>query len=72
MAIPFGYQFRGAMQALFRLDHGLGGETIFAASVLAEFDQIWGATHRAHHFVELVETVAMPMRELSDVALREG
>ena len=72
MAIPFGHQFGGAMQALFRLDHLAGGEAIVAASVLAEFDQIWGAAHRAHHLVELVDPVAMPVRELRHVALREG
>ena len=67
-----GHQFGGTMQARFRLDHRARGEAILATSVLAEFEQIWGATHRAHHFVELVDPVAMPMRELGDVALGEG
>ena len=49
MAIPFGHQFGGAVQALFRLDHLARSEAILAASVLAEFDQIGRATHRAHH-----------------------
>ena len=72
MALPFRHQFGGAVQALFRLDHLARGEAILAASVLAEFDQIWRATHRAHDLVELVDPVAMPMRELRHVALREG
>ena len=72
MALPFRHQFGGAVQALFRLDHLAGGEAILAASVLAEFDQIWRATHRAHHLVELVDPVAVPVRELRHVALREG
>ena len=38
MAIPFRHEFGGAVQALFRLDHGAGREAIFAASVLAKFD----------------------------------
>jgi hypothetical protein len=66
------HQFRCAVQALFRLDHQARGEAILAASVLAEFDQIWGATHRAHDVVKLVEPVAVPVRELGDVALRKG
>ncbi len=59
------------MQALFHLDHRGRGEAIFTASVLTEFDQIWDATHRANHVVELVDAVAMPVRELRHVALRE-
>ena len=72
MALPFGHQFGGAVQALFRLDHLAGREPILAASVLAEFDQIWRAAHRAHDLVELVDPVAVTMRELRHVALREG
>ena len=72
MAFPFRHQFGGAVQALFRLDHVAGGEAIFAASVLAEFDQIGRAAHRAHDLVELVDPVAVPMRELRHVAAREG
>src|SRR4029079_14057060 len=45
---------------------------IFAASVPAEFDQIGCATHRAHYLVELLDPVAVPMRELRHVAAREG
>ena len=55
MAFPFRHEFGGAMQALFGLDHLAGGEAIFAASVLAEFDQIGRAAHRAHDLVELVD-----------------
>ena len=72
MALPFGHQFGGVVQALFRLDHLARGEAIFAPSVLAEFDQIGRAAHRAHHLVELVDPVAVPMRELRHVAAREG
>ena len=60
------------MQALFGLDHLAGGEAILAASVLAEFDQIGRCAHRAHHLVELLDPVAVPMRELRHVAAREG
>src|SRR5579863_8515038 len=60
------------MQALFRLDHLGRGEAIFAAPILAEFDQIWGATHRAYDVVELVDAVAMTMRELRQITVREG
>ena len=72
MALPFRHQFGGAVQALFRLDHLAGGEAIFAASVLAEFDQIGRTAHRAHDLVELVDAVAVPVRELRHVAPREG
>ena len=72
MALALGHQFGGAVQALFGLDHGAGGKPIFAASVPAEFDQIGCATHRAHYLVELVDPVAVPMRELRHVAAREG
>jgi hypothetical protein len=60
------------VQALFGLNHLAGREAILAASVLAEFDQIWRATHRTHDVVELVDPVAVPVRELRHVALREG
>src|SRR5271168_5031359 len=60
------------MQALFGLNHLAGGEAILSASVLAEFDQIWRATHRAHDLLELVDPIAVPVRELRHVALREG
>src|SRR5579863_2267700 len=72
MAFPFRHQFGGAMQALFGLNHLAGREAIFAADILAEFDQIWSATHRAHDLVELVEPVAVAMRELRQVALGKG
>ena len=60
------------MQALLSLDHLAGGEAIFAASVLADFDEIWRATYRANDLVELVDPVAVPVRKLRHVALREG
>jgi hypothetical protein len=72
MAFPFCHQFGRAMQALFGLNHFVRREAILAASVLAEFDQIWRAAHRAHDLVELVDAIAVPVRELRHVAAREG
>ena len=72
MALPFRHEFGGAVQALFGLDHVAGGEAVFAASVLAEFDQIGRIPHRAHDLVELLDAVAVPVRELRHVAPREG
>ena len=72
MAFPFGHEFGGAVQALFGLDHLAGGEAILAATVLAEFDQIGRVAHRAHDLVELLDPVAVPVRELRHVAPREG
>jgi hypothetical protein len=72
MAFPFCHEFSGQMQAPFGLDHGTLGEAVLTVDILAEFDQIGCASHRAHHFVELVEPVAMPVRKLRHVALRKG
>ena len=72
MAFPFRHQFGGAVQALFGLDHLAGGEAILAASVLAQFDQIGRVAHRAHDGVELLDPVAVPVREHRHVAPREG
>src|SRR5262249_46546161 len=72
MAFPFSHHLSGAVQTLFCLDHGACGEAIFAASVLAEFDQIGCSAHRAYDLVELVDSIAVPMRKLRHVALREG
>ena len=71
MALLFRHQFGGAVQALFGLDHRAGGEPILAASVLAKFDQIRCAAHRTHDLVELLDPVAVTMRELRHVAARE-
>ena len=60
------------VQALFGLDHGAGRKTILPKSVLAEFHQIGRAPHRAHDLIELLDTVAVPVREHRHVALREG
>src|SRR5690242_12511545 len=62
MALPFGHQFSGAMEALLGLNHLEGGEAILAASVLAEFDQIGRIAHRARDLIELVDPVAVPVR----------
>src|SRR6516164_1341706 len=72
MALPFCHERSGAVQALFGLDHLAGREAILAASVVAEFDQILRTTHRAHDLIELVDPVAVPVRKLRYVALREG
>ena len=72
MAFLLSHQFGGAVQALFGLDHLPGGEAVLAPSVLAEFNQIGRAPHRAHHRVELVDAVAMAVREDSHVAVGEG
>jgi hypothetical protein len=45
---------------------------VFAASVLAEFDQIGRVSHRTHHLVELFDPVAMPVRKPRHVTPREG
>jgi hypothetical protein len=72
MAFAFRHQFGRAVQALFGLDHVAGGEAILAASVLAKLDQIGRTAHRAHDLVELVDAVAVPVREHRHVAAREG
>jgi hypothetical protein len=72
MALPFCHQFTGSVQALFSLDHVEGCEAILAASVLAEFDQVRRAAYRTHDLVELVETVAVPVRKLRHVAARKS
>ena len=68
MAFSFRHEFGGTVQALFGLDHRAVGEAVFAADILAEFDQIGRLAHRAHDLVELIDPVAMPMRELRHVA----
>jgi hypothetical protein len=72
MALPFNHQFGGVVQASFRLDHLPRGEPILAASVLAEFDQIGRSAHRAHDLVELVDPIAVTMREDSHIPACEG
>jgi hypothetical protein len=72
MALLFCHQFRRAIQALFGLDHFVRREAILAADVLAEFDQIRRPAHRAHDRIELIDPVAVAMREDSHVAPREG
>lgn len=63
---------RRAVKALFGLDHLLGGEAVFAASVFAEFDQIGCIADGCHHRVELLHSVAVAMRELRNVFSGEG
>jgi hypothetical protein len=72
VAFPFRHEFGGMVQPPFGLDHVAGGEAVFAASVAAEFDQIGRIAHRAHDFVELLDSIAVPVCEDSYVAPREG
>ena len=72
VAFPFRHQLGGLVQAPFGLDHVACGEAILTASVSAEFDQIGRVTHRAHHLVELLDPVAVPVRKLRQIAPREG
>src|SRR3546814_8241682 len=41
-------------------------------SVLPEFDQLGRTAHRAHHLVELLDAVAVPVREHRHVSPRES
>lgn len=63
---------RRAMQALLGLDHLPCGETVFAAPVLAEFNQIGCVADGCHDRVELLHPVAVAMRELRNVLSGEG
>src|SRR5450755_1305490 len=72
MAFPVRHEFAGMVQAPFGLDQSAGGEAVFTPPVLAEFDQIGRAPHRAHNRVELIDPVAVAVRELRHVAAREG
>jgi hypothetical protein len=72
MAFPSGHRFRRAVQALFRLDHLPGGEAVLAALVLPKFDEIRRIVYRIQDVVELVDPLAMPVREFGHVAPREG
>ena len=47
-------------------------EPVLAASVLAQRDQIGRCAHCAHHRIELLLPVAVPMHEHGKVAVREG
>jgi hypothetical protein len=60
-----------AHKPLLGLDHVAAGETVRAAAVLAECDQVRRAAHRAHHMVKLLFPITMPMREHRQVAGRE-
>ena len=72
VTLRLGHEFGGAMQALLRLDHLLGGEAILPKCVPAEFDQIGRIAHRAHDLVELVDAVAVPVREHRQIAACES
>ena len=72
MAFALGHHRGGAMQALFGLDHAAAGEAVLPNIVLAEFDKIGRAAHRAHDLVELVDAIAVPVREHRHVAPCKG
>ena len=72
MPFAFRHHLGRAMESLFSLDHIARGEPIHAAPVLAQFDQVGRAAHRAHDLVELLDAVAVPMREHRHVTVREG
>lgn len=72
MALALRHQFGGAMQTLLGLDHRLRGETIIAASVKTEFNQIGRVTHGPHDLVELINPVTVPMREPRHVPAGES
>ena len=61
----------GVFQPLLGVDHIAGGKAVLAAPVLAQPHQLGRGPHRAHHLVELILAVAVPERELRQVAPRE-
>ena len=71
MAFPFRHEFGGAVQALFGLDHS---RVVKRSSPRASLPSSTRSAHPhcAHHLVELVDAVAVPMRKLRQVAPREG
>ncbi|MBB5705294.1 hypothetical protein FHR21_000619 [Sphingopyxis panaciterrulae] len=71
MTFPLGHQFRSALQPLFGVDHIAAGEAIFAAPVLAEFDQVGRTANSAHRPVVLILPVGVAMHEHRKVAIGE-
>jgi len=71
MPRPIRKPIAGALQPLLRLDHVARGKAVLAAPVLPQRHQLGRGPHRAHHLVELILSVAVPERELRQVALRE-
>jgi hypothetical protein len=71
MPLALGHQFRCAPEPLLGLDHLARCEPLFAASVLAQRDQVGRSAHRAHGQIELLFSVAVPMHEHGKVAVRE-
>jgi len=65
-------QCRCMSKALFGVDHLPRGEPLFAASVLAQRDQVGRTANRPHGQIELLLAVAVPMHEHSKVAVGEG
>src|SRR3546814_14513393 len=62
-APPVAEPFHCAVQPLLGLDHLAAGEPIFAAPVLAEFDQAGRCFDRRHHGIKLILPIAMTMDE---------
>ncbi|EIZ77117.1 hypothetical protein WSK_4323 [Novosphingobium sp. Rr 2-17] len=58
----------GLFQPPFGLDHGARGETVFAASVLAQLHQLGRCPHRRHYLIELILSFAVAMDEHRQVA----
>src|SRR3546814_3212112 len=63
MSFALRHQFRSALQPLFGVDHVAAGEAIFAAPVLAEFDQVGRTANSAHRPVVLILPVGVAMHE---------
>lgn len=72
MAFALIHHFCGAVQALFGLDHLGCREAVIAQTLFAEFDQIGSVFDRPHHLVELIDPVAVAVREHRHVTTREG
>src|SRR3546814_8341320 len=71
MPRPIRKPIAGLAQPLLGVDHVARREPILAAPVLPQRHQLGRGPHRAHHLVELILAVAVPERELRQVAPRE-
>ena len=71
MPRPVSKPIGGTFKPLLGLDHVARSEPILAAPVLPQCDQLGAGAYRPHHLVELVFAVAVPERELRQVAPRE-
>jgi len=71
MTFALRHQFRSALQPLFGVDHIAAGEAIFAAPVLAEFDQVGRTANSAHRPVVLILPVGVAVEEHREIAIGE-